>query len=111
MIGMSAAAEIAQPSENGPSGRALLACWVFLCLLVAGALAARIVLLPAEWPANPARPAMLRRLLDPAAQRQARVYHLRDTHWNSRGHRTAGLAIADRVLQDRFAASPRAGPK
>jgi hypothetical protein len=47
-------------------------------------------------------------LLEPLrqAQKRARVYHLRDTHWNSNGHRLAGEAIADRILRDRFGAGP-----
>ena len=50
-------------------------------------------------------------LLEPLrqAQKQARVYHLRDTHWNSNGHRLAGEAIADRILRDRFGTGA-AGP-
>jgi len=33
------------------------------------------------------------------AQRVEPAYHLRDTHWNSRGHRVAGEAIADWILR------------
>ena len=44
------------------------------------------------------------------AQLRDRVYHLRDTHWNARGHRLAGLAIAKRILEDRFGLAPAPGP-
>jgi hypothetical protein len=33
-----------------------------------------------------------------AANLQQRVYHQRDTHWNSIGHRLAGEAIAERII-------------
>ncbi len=36
------------------------------------------------------------------AQQQEPAYQLRDTHWNARGNRVAGEAIADWVLQTRF---------
>lgn len=35
-----------------------------------------------------------------AAQREQPVYALRDTHWNARGNRVAGLAIADFLWDD-----------
>lgn len=34
-----------------------------------------------------------------AAQKQGRVYHLNDTHWNSRGNRVAAEAIAGYILK------------
>ena len=33
-----------------------------------------------------------------AAEVDGRTYHLRDTHWNARGNRVAGEAIADFIL-------------
>ena len=33
-------------------------------------------------------------------QKQGRTYHLQDTHWNARGNRIAGEALADRLVQD-----------
>ena len=37
-----------------------------------------------------------------AAQRGGPVYHLRDTHWNARGNRLAGEAIADWIAKRGF---------
>ena len=34
-------------------------------------------------------------------QRTARVYHLHDTHWNARGNRIAGAAMAQFILEHR----------
>jgi hypothetical protein len=33
-------------------------------------------------------------------QREGRTYHLRDTHWNARGNRIAGEALAERLITD-----------
>ena len=34
-----------------------------------------------------------------AAEPEGHTYHLRDTHWNARGNRIAGQAIADFILE------------
>ena len=34
-------------------------------------------------------------------QQTARVYHLHDTHWNARGNRIAGEAMAQFILEHR----------
>jgi hypothetical protein len=34
------------------------------------------------------------------AERGGRTYHLRDTHWNARGNRAAGEALAEALLAE-----------